>query len=66
MNLYKAAWVCLLECLRKNIPLRLWLAPIPEEHKEKMLEAGKRFIAKEKALERVPSLFEEDSIDFTQ
>ena len=63
MKPYAIAWNCLLECLRKNIPLEIWIAPIPEEHKEKMLLAGKRFIAKEKALAMVPSLFEEDSID---
>ena len=54
---YAIAWTCLLECLRKDIPLAIWIAPIPDEHKEKMLEAGKRFIEKEKALEREPSLF---------
>ena len=56
---YSLAWVCLLECLRKNIPLVLWIAPIPEEHKKKMLEAGKRFIEKERLSQRQPSLFEE-------
>jgi len=59
MNAYAIAWTCLLECLRNDIPLEIWIAPIPEEHKKKMLEAGKRFIEKEKALKREPSLFEE-------
>ena len=60
MKPYAIAWHCLLRCLRKGYPLEIWIAPIPEEHKKKMLEAGKRFIAKEKALAREPSLFEED------
>ena len=59
MNAYAIAWTCLLKCLRNDIPLEIWIAPIPEEHKKKMLEAGKRFIEKEKALKREPSLFEE-------
>lgn len=59
MNCYAIAWTCLLNCIRNDYPLEIWIAPIPEEHKIKMLEAGKRFIEKEKALEREPSLFEE-------
>ena len=60
MKPYAIAWHCLLLCLRNGYPLELWIAPIPKEHKTKMLEAGRRFIEKEKALEREPSLFEED------
>lgn len=56
---YAIAWTCLLNCLRNNYPLELWIAPIPEEHKKKMFEAGKRFIEREKALEREPLLFKE-------
>ena len=56
---YAIAWMCLLVCLRKGYSLEIWIAPIPEEHKKKMLEAGKRFIEKEKALEREPYLFKE-------
>lgn len=59
MNCYAIAWMCLLNCLRMDYPLEVWIAPIPEEDKKKMLEAGKRFIEKEKALEREPSLFKE-------
>ena len=55
---YAIAWKCLLICLRKNYSLDIWIAPIPEEHKKKMLEAAKRFIEHEKALEREPFLFE--------
>ncbi len=54
---YAIAWTCLLVCLRNNYPLEIWISPIPEEHKTKMIEAGKRFIENEKALEREPSLF---------
>ena len=54
---YAIAWKCLLVCLRNNYPLAIWISPIPEEHKTKMIEAGKRFIEREKALEREPSLF---------
>ena len=57
---YAIAWECLLVCLRNNYSLDIWIAPIPEEHKQKMLEAGKRFVAKEKALAREPFLFEEE------
>lgn len=59
MNCYAIAWTCLLECLRNDYPLEIWIAPIPEEHKKKMLEAGKRFIEKERLSNREPSLFEE-------
>lgn len=57
---YQIAWKCLLICLRNNYPLDIWISPIPEEHKERMIEAGKRYIRKEKALEREPLLFEEE------
>ena len=59
MNCYAIAWTCLLECLRNDYPLEIWIAPIPEEHKKKMLEAGKRFIEKERLSLREPSLFKE-------
>lgn len=59
MNVYAIAWMCLLECLRNGYPLEIWIAPIPEEHKKKMLEAGKRFIEKERLSKREPSLFME-------
>ena len=35
---YAIAWKCLLICLRNNYPLDIWICPIPEEHKEKMIE----------------------------
>ena len=56
---YAIAWMCLLECLRKNISLEIWIAPIPEEHKKKMVEAGRRFIERERLSKREPFLFEE-------
>lgn len=59
-NQYAIAWMCLLECLRNGFPLEIWISPIPEEHKPKMIEAAKRFLAKEKALEREPCLFNEE------
>ena len=59
MKPYAIAWTCLLECLRNDYPLEIWIAPIPEEHKKKMLEAGKRFIEKERLSLREPSLFKE-------
>ena len=48
LNPYYVAWHCLLHVLENNIPLELWIAPIPEEHKEKMLERGKRYLEKHK------------------
>ena len=54
---YRIAWVCLLRCLRNGYSLDIWFSPIPEEHKEKMIKAGKRFIEREQALAREPSLF---------
>lgn len=54
---YSIAWNCLLRCLRNGYSLDIWIAPIPEEHKEKMIKAGKRFIEREQALAREPSLF---------
>lgn len=61
---YVIAWQCLLVCLRNNYDLRIWLCPIPAEHKEKMLEAGRRFLEKEKARENESFLFSE--VDFEQ
>lgn len=54
---YKIAWNCLLVVLRNNYPLSIWIAPIPPEHKEKMLEAGKKYIEKERLSKKEPSLF---------
>jgi len=54
---YAIAWMCLLVCLRKGYSLEIWIAPIPEEHKTKMIEAGKRFIERERLSKREPSLF---------
>ena len=51
------AWNCLLICLRKHYPLEIWFSPIPDEDKPKMVDAAKRYLEKEKALEREPSLF---------
>ena len=62
-NPYGIAWTALLTCLRNNLPLVLWIAPIPEEDKKIMFEAGKRFIEKEKALAREPSLFNEGDLN---
>ena len=58
---YQVAWNCLLVCLRNNYPLEIWICPIPPEHKERMLEAGKRFIERERLSNREPFLFEEVS-----
>ncbi len=54
---YAIAWMCLLVCLRKGYSLEIWIAPIPEEHKTKMIEAGKRFIERERLSKEEPSLF---------
>ena len=57
---YSVAWHCLLYCLRNNIPLVLWIAPIPEEHKPKMIEAAKRVLEVERLSNREPSLFNKE------
>ena len=59
---YATAWHCLLYVLENNIPLELWIAPITEEHKVKMLERGKHYIeTRKKAAAYQQSLpFEED------
>ena len=59
-NPYAIAWNCLLVCLRNNYPLEIWISPIPDEHKPKMLEAAKRFLEKERLSQREPSLFNEE------
>ena len=56
---YQVAWNCLLVVLRNNYSLDIWISPIPPEHKAKMLEAGRRFIERERLSNREPFLFEE-------
>jgi len=58
---YQVAWNCLLVCLRNNYPLEIWICPIPPEHKARMLEAGKKYIERERLSNREPFLFEEVS-----
>ena len=57
---YAIAWHCLLYVLENNIPLELWIAPIPEEHKEKMLERGKCYLEKYRAAVQQSLPFEEE------
>lgn len=56
---YATAWHCLLYVLENNIPLELWIAPIPEEHKAKMLERGKRYLEKHRTAVQQSLPFEE-------
>lgn len=57
---YAIAWYCLLHVLENNLPIEVWIAPIPEEHKEKMLERGKRYLEKHRAAVQQSLPFEED------
>lgn len=43
---YKIAWSCLLVVLKNGYDLGCWIAPIPEEHKQKMLESARKFLAR--------------------
>lgn len=58
-NPYAIAWHCLLHVLENNIPLELWIAPIPDEHKKTMLERGRRYLEKRKGCVQQPLPFEE-------
>ena len=48
-NNYKSAWSCLLVVLKNGYDLGCWIAPIPEEHKEKMLKSAMSYLAKQKS-----------------
>ena len=52
---YKIAWSCLLVVLKNGYDLGCWIAPIPEEHKQKMLESARKFLARKEQ----PCLFGE-------
>lgn len=46
---YKIAWSCLLVVLKNGYDIGCWIAPIPEEHKEKLLLNAKKYLAKKKS-----------------
>jgi len=52
---YQLAWQNLLIVLQKGYDLRCWIAPIPEEQKEKMIIHAKEYLSKK------PSLDEDES-----
>ncbi len=39
---YVIAWRCLGIVLRKGYNIKSWIAPIPEEHKARMIELGRK------------------------
>lgn len=47
-NSYKIAWTCLLIVLEKGYPIESWIAPIPEEHKSKMITSAKLYLERKK------------------
>ena len=60
---YAVAWNCLLVCLRNGYSLDCWICPIPDEHRAKMLEAGKIYVERERLSKREPFLFDEEDLN---
>lgn len=60
LNPYVIATECAKRCIINNIPKELWLAPIPDEDKDKIWNNAEKSVMKEKAFEREPNLFNKE------
>lgn len=58
---YKLAWDCALICLEKGYSKAIWIAPIPQEHKNALWIKAEKYFNKQKALEREPYLFNKEN-----
>jgi hypothetical protein len=54
---YKIAWDTAIVCLIKGYPQEIWFAPIDDDKKQPLWDKAKKYVEKQRALNREPLLF---------
>lgn len=54
---YVIAWETAVQCISKGISRQIWLAPIPDKHKDEIWERAKKYVAAKKEMESQKELF---------